>query len=74
MRPQVLISDVKVGTELIPDSVFSCVEAGVPVKIEKTPEGSHFFKCNAGIHHLDGQISEDGLHYVGLTMTPKATE
>lgn len=66
-RPLVPIYMVGRGTVLYPDDIFDCLEAGRPVEVDKHPDGTLFVPCQAGTHSLDGQLSEDGKHYIGFT-------
>jgi len=44
---------------------FSCIAAGVLVKIARDPEGL-YFPCSDGRHYLQAQVDQDG-YCLGLT-------
>lgn len=63
MRDFAKISEVTVGSILIPDDDFTCCKAGDELEIFKDENGL-YFKCDEGHHSLDGQEKDD--YYNGL--------
>lgn len=64
--------DFKVGMESVGlvayiDDGFTCHEPG-PVVIKKDDDGDWYFLCEEGHHLLDGQKSDCGTYYVGMTL------
>jgi hypothetical protein len=60
------LSDVRVGTKLVPDAGFTCMEAGAILEVAEDDKGL-FVPCSHGRHYLDGQL-EDGVEYIGLVV------
>lgn len=56
---------VKEGTVLIADGGFTCMEKGSSHVVEVDDEGP-YVRCRYGRHHLDGQVTMDETHYLGL--------
>lgn len=69
MSQNVKIAEVVAGTILFPDDAFDCMEFNVPLVVEKDI-GRLYIPCSHGYHYLDGQESEDGKEFVGLSLKP----
>lgn len=66
-------SAVRSGTMLMPDGGFSCMRLRRVKRVKKGRDGL-YVTCNEGRHYLNGQLSEDGRHYVGFWLCePTAT-
>lgn len=61
------LDDVHLGTKLVPDAGFTCMEAGKIVEVTEDENGL-FVPCSHGRHYLDGQL-DDGVEYIGLAMS-----
>lgn len=63
---------VAVGTRLIADDGFTCLDEGALRVVRQDAHGHLFIDCSCGKHYLDGQASgagEHGLaydHYIGV--------
>lgn len=64
-------SEVGVGTKLIADGGFTCLDEGDVVTVGLNGDGDLVVPCSAGTHCLDGQL-DDGDQYVGFTLAPAA--
>lgn len=60
------IDDVRVGTILIADGGFSCMDENVRLVVVCDDDGNLSVPCRMGGHDLAGQIEND--HYVGLSL------
>lgn len=67
MRKFVSVHEVKKGAVLVADGGFTCIRSGAVLTVEEDEDGL-FVPCSHGGHYLDGQISDDGKTYVGLTL------
>ena len=65
-RPYLTPRDAKPGTVVQCDGDFTCIGPGERRMIKKSDEGFLYLDCRLGMHSLNGQLSEDGGHYVGL--------
>lgn len=72
-RPWATVADTKVGDQLIPDSGFDCLAVGVYYTVCADHTGRLYVQCDMapshrqpGCHYLDGQLNDQGTHYVGL--------
>jgi hypothetical protein len=63
----VQVAEVGPGTRLVADAGFTCLTAGAVVEV-RINDGALFVPCAHGEHYLDGQLSEDGTEYVGLSL------
>lgn len=50
----------KPGDIFIADGGFTCLKKGQEVTIEADGDGDLFFRCDAGVHWLEGQRNADG--------------
>lgn len=67
-RPQVKASLVTVGSVLIPDDLFTCLEPFKPIGVDQVG-GKLIIRCKHGCHYLDGQLDfESQAHYVGFEL------
>lgn len=64
-RPWATVAQVKVGSKLEADGDFTCIKKGTVLTVEDSKNGLSV-PCKEGGHLLDGQLSDDGTHYVGL--------
>lgn len=65
-REYAKLSELKGGTMIELDEGFTCHKAG-PVMVQgASGEGGLYFRCDAGLHFLDGQLAKDGDHLVGV--------
>ena len=62
------------GTRLTVGPWFECIPEGATRIAKLNPHGQLYLSCRCGTHLLDGQLSDDQTHYVGLklkrTQTP----
>ena len=59
------VSETKVGSIVIPDGDFGCMDEAIASVVKEDKDGL-YIKCREGRHYLDGQLSDDGTEYVGL--------
>lgn len=64
-RPWATVKQVKKGTIVETDGDFTCIKKGTNREVKENVFGL-YIDCKEGGHQLDGQLSEDGTHYVGL--------
>jgi hypothetical protein len=64
-RPWAKVSEVKNRSIVKMDDDFSCMMGGVN-RIVQEDDGGLFVVCAEGHHYLNGQLSEDETHYVGV--------
>jgi hypothetical protein len=64
------IEAVTVGTRLICDGEFACLDEGAKVVVE-SHECCLIVRCREGVHYIDGNTSDDGTHYVGFAIDPE---
>lgn len=57
--------DLKEGDVIEVDSDFTCIAEGQKRKVHKDKNGL-YFSCGSGHHSLDGQLSDNGLYYIGI--------
>jgi hypothetical protein len=67
MRQFASVHEVKEGSILVADDGFTCLRNGEVLTVQKDEEGL-YVPCCDGQHYIDGQISDDGKTYVGLTL------
>lgn len=60
------LEDVKDGDVLIADAGFTCLPDGGARTVHEDNDGHLYVSCAEGRHYLNGQISSDGRHLVGL--------
>lgn len=65
-RPYLTVEEAKAGIKIQVDGDFNCINKGETRFINSSHEGSLSFACGQGCHDLDGQLSADGTHYVGV--------
>lgn len=65
LRPWTKVSEIKIGSMVKMDDDFSCMMGGVNRIVQEDDQGL-FVVCAEGHHYLDGQLSEDESHYVGV--------
>lgn len=68
-----LVSETKVGSVLIPDKGFDCMEEAIACIVDHDADDL-YVPCAEGRHYLDGQLSDDGTEYVGLWRSPVTME
>jgi hypothetical protein len=71
-RPWAKLSEVRVGSSVVADGGFTCLDKGVERVVQQDSNGKLFIRCGgskrSGVkarHYLDGQ-ADDGEHLVGL--------
>ena len=72
-NPWAQVSETKVGSILIPDGGFVCLEEAIAVIVREDKNGL-YVPCSDGRHGLDGQLSDDGSEYVGLWRSPVSAD
>lgn len=60
------IADVKPGTVLIADSGFDCLRNLELCTVKRDAHGELYVDDDQGRHDLEGQLNDDGTHYVGF--------
>lgn len=63
------VADIKAGDYITVDDSFSCLTEGKQYMVYTSLKGHLCVKCNHSLwsdHILDGQISDDGIYYVGM--------
>lgn len=60
------IENVKIGTMLVADGGFTCIEHDALLEVKADHDGELYVPCSDGKHYLDGQIGDDGFTYVGF--------
>lgn len=75
-RAYAKVADIKVGSVLETDGYFTCMPCSARKIVHEGDEGELYIECTGEDdtpdakpcerHSLDGQISDDGLYYVGL--------
>lgn len=60
-----LTSSAKAGDWVETDGDFTCLEKGAILQIQGG-YGGLWIPCREDRHYLDGHLSEDGTHYIGL--------
>lgn len=66
------IEHISEGTQILLDEGFNCVEVGAQRAVCRDDNGLYFL-CHSGRHYLDGQLSDNGKHYVGIALAPVLT-
>lgn len=61
------VSEVKEGSLIRVDRAFTCVKPYTVHQVSRADDGL-YFPCKEGRHYLSGQLSDDGMHYVGLDL------
>lgn len=64
----VKIAEVGPGTRLVADAGFTCLPEGAVVTVRSDGERGLYIPCAHYKHYLDGQLSDDGSEYVGLSL------
>lgn len=68
MKPMPKLKDIQLGTQLVANGDFPCLEEGQVVTVQEDEEGDLFVLCYAGEHYLFNQIDDDdGESLVGFT-------
>ena len=70
------VAEVKVGTRLICDDGFTCIDDGAVLEVKADENDELYFDCRgpAGSgaaverHYLDGQLNSECTCYVGLKL------
>lgn len=65
LLPFATVKEVRKSSLLITDGGFTCMPEGARRFVAKDKDGLYVC-CQDGKHYLDGQLSTDGKHYVGL--------
>lgn len=66
MREFAKVTEVQAGDTLEADAGLSCIPAGNKLLVYEDSEEELYVKCDKGEHYLNGQLSDDGTHYVGF--------
>lgn len=67
-----MLNELKAGDTITIDNGFTCAMAGDHTVL--MDDNGPSFRCDCGLHYLDGQVGDDG-HLVGivnLNPTPRA--
>ena len=65
-RPWATVAKTKEGSKVEVDGDFTCIRKGEVREVHTHKDGGLYIQCAEGTHLLDGQLSEDKTHYVGL--------
>lgn len=66
-RKYASVATTKVGDMLETDGGFTCMKEGVRRVVQGGKERANLYiKCRSSKHYLNGQLSDDATHYVGL--------
>lgn len=65
-RPWLTVEEAKAGMYVDHDSGSDCWHKGRGYRILDEEYGGLYIRCKVGSHWLEGQLSDDGKHYVGL--------
>jgi len=65
------VDQAKAGVKVITDGGFTCMREGVIKTIYIDPKYGPTISCSDITHDLDGQLNDEGTHYVGLYLCDK---
>jgi hypothetical protein len=66
------VADVKPGTVLIADGGFDCLRNLELCTVKMDDRGELYVDDDQGRHDLEGQLNNDGTHYVGFWLSTAA--
>lgn len=66
-RPITTYEEVRVGSRLKADNLFTCLDDGDIVEVLAGSGNDLYVMCRDGRHYLDGQINEAETGYEGFT-------
>ena len=64
-RPWATVANTQSGHQVETDAGFTCIDKGAILTVLNDEQGL-YIPCSSGKHYLDGQLSNDLTHYVGL--------
>ena len=69
------VDKVDYGTQLICDAGFNCLAEGSVVTVMDDIWGLHVMcSGDGGKHYLDGQLDDEGGHYVGFRLSARLSQ
>lgn len=66
------VSEVTLGTKLVADGGFTCLNDGDVVEANRDADGDLFVPCASGTHMLDAQLNGD--EYTGFVVAPTSAQ
>jgi hypothetical protein len=69
-KPWAPTSSTKVGSILIPDGGFDCLEKSMAAIVKADRSNNMYVECKKGRHYLSSSVSDDRTEYVGFRLSP----
>lgn len=68
----VKVKEVREGSTVEADAGFTCMREGDRRRVRRDRVSNELWiKCKKGRHYLQGQVSDDGKYYIGLSLVKR---